>query len=45
MPAFAMQGIHKAAVYKDPAGKLHVCSAICTHMGAQVWCITHGLAR
>ena len=32
-----MQGLHKAAVYKDKDGKLHMCSAICTHMGAQVW--------
>ena len=23
-------------MYKDAAGKLHMCSAICTHMGAQV---------
>ena len=24
-------------MYKDKDGKLHMCSAICTHMGAQVW--------
>ena len=34
--AFCMQGLHKAAVYKDKDGKLHMCSAVCTHMGAQV---------
>ena len=33
---FRAQGLQKAAVYRDKDGKLHMCSAICTHMGAQV---------
>ena len=25
-------GLHKIAAYRDTAGKLHACSAVCTHM-------------
>jgi len=30
------EGIHKNAVYKDPNGGVHVCSAVCTHLGGVV---------
>jgi len=30
------QGIHKVAVYRDTSGKVHACSATCTHMGCIV---------
>jgi glycine/D-amino acid oxidase-like deaminating enzyme/nitrite reductase/ring-hydroxylating ferredoxin subunit len=30
--AVVRRGMHKVAVYKDAAGKIHECSAVCTHL-------------
>jgi glycine/D-amino acid oxidase-like deaminating enzyme/nitrite reductase/ring-hydroxylating ferredoxin subunit len=30
--AIIREGLHKVAVYRDPQGKVHKCSAICTHL-------------
>jgi glycine/D-amino acid oxidase-like deaminating enzyme/nitrite reductase/ring-hydroxylating ferredoxin subunit len=35
--AVLRQGVSKVAVYKDPAGQVHTCSAICPHLG----CVVH----
>ena len=35
--AVVRRGLSKVAVYRDGAGKLHQCSAACTHLG----CIVH----
>ena len=35
--AVIRHGLHKVAVYKDPAGKVSECSAVCTHLA----CIVH----
>jgi glycine/D-amino acid oxidase-like deaminating enzyme/nitrite reductase/ring-hydroxylating ferredoxin subunit len=34
--ALVRRGLHKLAVYRDPAGKLHEMSARCTHLGCVV---------
>jgi glycine/D-amino acid oxidase-like deaminating enzyme/nitrite reductase/ring-hydroxylating ferredoxin subunit len=49
--AVVRRGLRKVAVYRDPAGTLHACSATCPHLGAvvgwnseeQTWdCPAHG---
>ena len=35
--ALMREGLHKVAVYRDEAGSVHKCSAVCTHVG----CIVH----
>ena len=35
--AVLRQGLTKVAVYKDPQGQTHACSAICPHLG----CVVH----
>jgi Rieske Fe-S protein len=30
------EGLRKLAVYKDEAGRLHACSAVCPHLGGIV---------
>ncbi len=30
------EGLSKVAVYKDEVGRLHTCSAVCTHLGGIV---------
>lgn len=34
--AVLRRGLTKVAVYRDPAGKLHECSAVCNHLGCIV---------
>ena len=34
--AVLRRGLTKVAVYRDAGGKLHVCSAVCTHLGGIV---------
>jgi glycine/D-amino acid oxidase-like deaminating enzyme/nitrite reductase/ring-hydroxylating ferredoxin subunit len=34
--AVIREGLHKLAVYKDEAGRLHACSAVCPHLGGIV---------
>jgi glycine/D-amino acid oxidase-like deaminating enzyme/nitrite reductase/ring-hydroxylating ferredoxin subunit len=34
--AVIRRGFSKSAVYRDPQGKLHECSAVCTHLGCLV---------
>ena len=34
--AVMREGMSKIAVYRDDAGKVHRCSAICTHLGCVV---------
>jgi glycine/D-amino acid oxidase-like deaminating enzyme/nitrite reductase/ring-hydroxylating ferredoxin subunit len=34
--AVLREGLHKVAVYKDELGRLHSCSATCTHLGGVV---------
>jgi Rieske Fe-S protein len=41
--AIIRQGLHKIAAYRDEGGKLHLHSAVCTHLGCHVhW---NGLER
>ena len=34
--AIVREGLHKVAAYRDTNGKLHKCSAMCTHLGCHV---------
>jgi Rieske Fe-S protein len=38
MGAVLQRGLHKVAVYRDPQGALHECSAVCPHLlGVVSW--------